>query len=225
VRQLKRWHVREVDGLGVATMELTVLSMKLERTDPDGKPLTFDSADQSKSDEQLWKQLRKAVGRPILRVQLAANGTVKASKQLTDVKSVFPELPFQIAAPDEYPHVGLKWKRDFAVTLEAPFGKGEALKAEQICTVAKMTDDRMLVDVECALEKEPKEPTAQIALGQFLPKGKVVLDMKRGLLLQSATTVERTVPKFDGEDSEYKFVSRTTERLIEDPSPASDANP
>src|SRR5262245_8227861 len=68
--QLREWHVLGVDKLGVATMELTVLSMKLERTDADGKKLVFDSSSQENSDEQLWKQLSKAVGRPILRVQM-----------------------------------------------------------------------------------------------------------------------------------------------------------
>src|SRR6476660_4209555 len=59
--QLREWHVLAVDKLGVATMELTVLKMNLERTDADGKKLVFDSSSQKDSDEQIWKQLSKAV--------------------------------------------------------------------------------------------------------------------------------------------------------------------
>src|SRR5687768_9489 len=65
--QIREWHVTAVDKLGVATMELTVHRMTMERTDPDGKKLAFDSTAKESSDEQLWKQLSKAVGKPILR--------------------------------------------------------------------------------------------------------------------------------------------------------------
>src|SRR5829696_3464358 len=126
--QLREWHVVAVDKLGVATMELTVLKMTMERTDPDGKKLAFDSTSKDASDEQLWKQLSKAVGKPILRVQMAANGVVKDSKNLGEMKSVFHELPFQITVPDEYPREGLTRQREFAISAEAMLGKGEAFK-------------------------------------------------------------------------------------------------
>ena len=213
--QLREWHVLAVDKLGVATMELSVLRMSLERTDPDGKKLLFDSASKETSDEQLWKQLSKAVGKPILRVQMAANGVVKESKNLGEVKSVFQELPFQITVPDEYPRVGLKWQREFAISAEAMLGKGDAFKALQVCSVDKVTDDRMVVRSATRLEKAPADVSAKIALAQFTPTGTVTLDLRRGVMQESDMSVRAEAADFDGPGTNYVYVSRCIEKLID----------
>lgn len=218
--QTRRWEVISVDNLGVATMELTVLSMRMERKDPDGKVMLFDSNDLGASDEPLVKQLSKAVGKPILRVQIGANGALKGAKQLTDVKSVFPELPFQVSMPDEYVREGLKWRREFAVPLEAPLGRGEAFQAYQLCEITRVSNDRLIIETETKMDKEPTDAAAKIALAQFLPKGKVLLDLKRGKMLQALMTTERKVDDIEGAGSYYKFTSKSTERLIETPEAA-----
>jgi hypothetical protein len=213
--QLREWHVRGVDRLGVALMELTVHRMTMERTDPDGKKLAFDSTSKEASDEQLWKQLSKAVGKPILRVQMAANGVVKESKHLGETKSVFQELPFQLSIPDEYPRKGLKWQREFAISAEAMLGKGDAFKAMQICEIEKIEDDRMVVHSTMKLEKPTSDVAAKIALAQFLPTGKATLDLRRGLLLESDMTVASDVPEFDGPGTRYHYASRSVETLLD----------
>jgi hypothetical protein len=213
--QLREWHVVAVDKLGVATMDLTVLRMTLERNDPDGKKLLFDSASQATSDEQLWKQLSKAVGKPILRVQTAANGVVKESKPLGETKSVFQELPFQVAVPDEYPRVGLKWKREFAISAEAMLGKGDAYKAVQLCNVEQATEDRMTIRSTTRLEKPTEDVNAKIALAQFTPSGTVTLDLRRGVMLHSDMEVRVEAPEFDGPGTHYAYTSRSVEKLID----------
>jgi hypothetical protein len=217
VAQVRQWKVDGVDGLGVASLELTVLRMKLDRTEADGKTASYDSDDPRASDDTLRKMLSKSVGKPILRVQLAPSGVVKASQTLNEAKAIFPELPFQISVPDEYPRRGLKWQRDFAISLDPPLGKGEAHKAVQTCVMAECDDDRCVVEAETKLEAEAANPGARIALGQFLPTGKVTLDRKRGLMLKSEMAIERTVDDFDGPGSRYHYVSKATETLLDVP--------
>jgi hypothetical protein len=213
--QLREWHVVAVDKLGVSTMELTVLRMSLERIDPDGKKLLFDSGSKETSDEQLWKQLSKAVGQPILRVQMAANGVLKEAKTLGEVKQLFPELPFQISVPDEYPRAGLKWQREFAISAEQMLGKGEAFKAMQVCEVKSATDDRMIVRATTKLDKPPTDVSAKIALAQFTPSGTVTLDLRRGVMLESDMSVRAEAPDFDGPGTNYVYVSRCVEKLVD----------
>ena len=213
--QLREWHVTDVDKLGVATMELTVLRMTMDRTDPDGKKLTFDSTSKDASDEQLWKHLSKAVGKPILRVQLAANGVVKESKNLGDVKSVFQELPFQITVTDEYPRDGLKWQREFAINAESMLGKRDAFKALQVCEIEKTTDDRMVIASTTKLEKPTTEMAVRVALAQFLPTGKVTLDLRRGVMLESDMSVWSEAADFDGPGTHYLYTSRSVEKLLD----------
>jgi hypothetical protein len=213
--QIREWHVVGVDKLGVATMELTVLKMSMERTDPDGKKLAFDSTSEKDSDEQLWKQLSKAVGKPIMRVQMAANGVVKDSKNLGETKALFQELPFQVTVPDEYPREGLKWQREFPIAAETILGKGEALQAVQICRVEKIEDDRMTVASAAKLAKPASDATAKIALAQFLPTGKVTLDLRRGVMVHSDMNVREEVPEFDGPGTHYSYTSRSVEKLLD----------
>ncbi|HVJ80387.1 MAG TPA: hypothetical protein VNC50_04890, partial [Planctomycetia bacterium] len=150
-------------------------------------------------------------------VQLAPAGVVKASQTLNDAKAIFPELPFQISVPDEYPRKDLKWQREFAITLDPPLGKGEAHKAVQTCVMTECDDDICIVAAETKLEAEPPAPGAKIALGQFLPVGKVTLDRKRGLMLKSDMAIERVVEDFDGPGSRYRCVSKATESLVDSP--------
>lgn len=216
VAQRRHWHVVSVDSLGVATLELTLLKLKVENTDFKGQRIKFDSADKFDADPQLAAQLGKLVGAPIRRVQLGANGVLKATQNLSDQKSHFPDLPFAVTVPDEYPRQGLRWQRDYAITLDAPLGKGEAHKASQVCEVEQLADKHMVVGYETKLEGDPS-PADMVALVQFIPRGKVTLDLARGLMLKSESVVDRKLDNVAGLGTYYLYQSKAIETLIDAP--------
>ena len=158
VKQIKQWTVVDVDSLRVATLELTILKLDFQQTTSDGEVLKFDSSDPSKSHPDLAKQLGDLVGKPVLRIQMAANGQVKESQSLTGQKSLLRELPFFITVPDELPKTGMRWQRDFAVTLEPPLGNGHGFKAAQTCAIRAIQGDLMTIDASTALLEQAESP-------------------------------------------------------------------
>src|SRR5258707_357627 len=62
VNVTKRWQVVAVDPMGVATLQLSLLALRIEQTTPKGEVMLFDSADLDKSDPDMRKQLSSFVG-------------------------------------------------------------------------------------------------------------------------------------------------------------------
>ncbi len=121
VKQRKKWEVKKVDSLGVATLELSIETLAIEQTTPTGESIKFDSENVAGSDSKLAEQLQNVVGRPIMQVSLDTDGTIKAFKHLTQRDDVLRELPFQVTVPaDRLPTVGTSWRRDFPITIEPP---------------------------------------------------------------------------------------------------------
>src|SRR6516225_7159116 len=54
---VKRWQVQIVDAAGVATLELSLGSLRIETTTPGGEVMLFDSANPAGSNPQMKEQL------------------------------------------------------------------------------------------------------------------------------------------------------------------------
>jgi hypothetical protein len=73
---VKRWQVQGVDGAGVATLQLSLTSMRMETTTPRGDVIVFDSAAPEKCDAKLKEQLSQYVGQPLAVLRVDAKGKV-----------------------------------------------------------------------------------------------------------------------------------------------------
>jgi hypothetical protein len=216
VKQRKRWDVKKVDSLGVATLELSIEALAIEQSDPSGESIKYDSTDLSKSDSALAEQLKNVTGRPIMQVELDSDGTIKAYKHLTQRNDVLRELPFQVTVPaDRLPTVGSTWRRDFPITIEPPLASPpRTLRGVQNCNVVESNSNKLVIEVENKLIDEVKEPKLMVPVVQFLPKGTVVLDPKAGRLISANMKTEQVVNNFQGEGSKYTFNSTYTEELV-----------
>src|SRR5437899_242426 len=56
LNNVKRWQVLAVDESGVATLQLSLVALRIETNPPTGDPVVFDSADPDKSDAQMREQ-------------------------------------------------------------------------------------------------------------------------------------------------------------------------
>ncbi|HTK77591.1 MAG TPA: hypothetical protein VL371_20165, partial [Gemmataceae bacterium] len=77
---VKRWQVTGVDVNGVATLQMTLASLRMETKTPSGEKLLFDSAKPAESTEALRDDMSKYIGPPLTVVRLDARG------QLVEVK-------------------------------------------------------------------------------------------------------------------------------------------
>ncbi len=98
----KRWQVLGVDAAGIATLQLSLLTLRMEMGKAGQEPVVFDSEKVDTESAKLNKELLQYIGKPIATLRLDAQG------RLIDVKEsrfgpasrFVAELPFRVTLPD-----------------------------------------------------------------------------------------------------------------------------
>jgi hypothetical protein len=217
------WDVVEVDGLGEASLEMTIAAMTAETTLPDGSLIRFDSAKPKQADKALAEMI-ELVDKPLVRFRVDRLGNVKAVKSLVKNDSFGREPPFHITVVEDFPKVGLAWNRAYAVTLSEPLGHGQSYKALQKCSITSLTDERMEVEFTNSVDDPSLKPEDRMPVAQFELTGKVTLDRINGRLLSSATKIDRKIEGFAGKGSVHHFKADSTMKLVERESDPAKAN-
>jgi hypothetical protein len=214
---VKRWQVLAVDQAGVATLQLSLGSLRMEVTPPSGQPLLFDSGDPEKSNPEMREQLTRYLGQPLAVLRIDAKGRVIDVKesQFGPVSRFESELPLTVAFPDETPKVGQAWRRDYKITVEPPKGVGDKYDASQTYTLKKIDNDVATITVTTAVPKLPEALADQIPLLQLQPTGEILFDMEKGVLRSAKLRVEKELKNYQGEGSGYRFESTYSTELIE----------
>src|SRR5579885_721758 len=180
----KRWQVKDVDAGGVATLEMSLTTMRHEITPPGGKALVFDSADPDKSDPAMKEELSKYVG-PVLAV-LRVDGfgrvvEVKESKH-GPASKFESDLPFKLVLPAAAVTEGASWERPYKITLEPPQGTGEKYDARQTYTCRSIKDGAATVAFVTTLLSQPESVADRRPLLPMQTEGEVVFDVSAGVM-------------------------------------------
>jgi len=210
----KRWQVLEVDRAGIATLQLTLASLRMETKLPNGDTLLFDSADPGKSTPQLKDQLTKYVGPPLALLRLDRQGQVVEIKESNfGPKSKFEaELPFSLILPDRLPQVGQGWERAYLVTLEPPQGTGEKYDAVQRYTCKAAAEGTATIALATTFKALPEANGDRIPLLQFQPEGEIVFDTQAGLVRSAHLRIDKVLSEHQGPGTSYHFQSDYTEQ-------------
>jgi hypothetical protein len=214
---VKKWQVTGVDEAGTATLQMTLVSLKMENMPPSGEAMIFDSANPAKSHEQLRDEMAKYVGPPLTVVRIDARG------QLVEVKECKfgPEtrlqcdLPFKLVLPAEAFAVGKTWDRSYQIKLDPPQGAGETYDAAQTYTCRMMTNGTAIVHVATALKTPPESAGDKLPLLPLMPEGDVSFDTASGLMRAVRYQFGQDLAEHRGEGSKYQFKSIYTEDLVE----------
>jgi hypothetical protein len=213
----KRWQVLEVDNAGVATLQLTMTSLRLETTSPSGSSLSFDSTMPDKSDPDLREQLARLVGTPLATLRMDAQGQlveVKESKH-GPASRFESELPFLCTLPGGALQTGKSWERAYKITLEPPQGTGDKFDAVQHYTCKSVDDATATLTLTTELKALPENALDRVPLLQLQPEGEIVFDLKAGRLRSANLHIEKELADYQGEGSNYKFQSTYTEEYVE----------
>ena len=214
---LKRWQVQSVDAAGVATLQLTLASLRLETTTPGGDKLLFDSIEPDKSTPELRQQLSAFVGKPLALLRVDGQGRVVEVKEskFGPASRYENELPFVGVLPADEPKPDQQWQREYKITLEPPQGAGEKYDAIQKYYCKSVTDGTAVTAMTTEL-KTPPPLAEQAALLQLEPEGEVVFDLKAGRLKSASLKIDREVKGRQGEGSSYRVQSTYSEEYVGD---------
>jgi hypothetical protein len=213
---VKKWQVLGVDAAGVATLQMSLQSLRMETTLESGESLVFDSAAPDKSTPQLREQMAAYVGRPLVVLRVDTRGKVLEVKEskFGPASKYENETPFAITLPETMPASGQGWERKYQITLEPPAGTGEKYQAVQKYVPAGTAGSAVTVGVSTTLLTQPEAAADQTPLLQFQPDGEVVFDTRTGVVRSVSLHINREVPKHQGEDSSYRFQSTYSEQLV-----------
>lgn len=216
LRHVKVWNVLDVDGQGIATLQMSLKALRFEMSSPRGD-LLFDSADLAKSDTQLREQMQNYVGSPLAVLRLDPYGRVVEVKESKHgpARRFEVELPFTVLLPAVAPQPGQSWERSFEVTLDPPQGTGEKFAAVQRYTCKTVTGPLATVGVTTALKQPPEAAADQIPLLQVQPEGEVEFDTRTGTLRNATLKIAKDIKDHQGEASLYQFRSTYVETRLD----------
>lgn len=214
LKLLKRWHIDAVDSQGIATVRLTLASMRNEQTRPNGEVLLFDSEQPDKCTPELREQLAKFIGTTLAVLRVDSQGKVIETVQGSATQFEC-DLPFTVCLPTADASEGQAWQRSFQVVLDPPFGAGEKYAASQQYEVLKLSGNQATLRLNTVIKDMPKSAAEQMPLLQKQPQGEVVFDLAGGQVLSADLRIEREVQGHQGAGSSYRFESRHVEKLVE----------
>ena len=217
LNEIKRWQVASVDAAGVATLQLSLASLRLETVTPGGDTLLFDSLSPEKSTPELRGQLAGYVGKALALLRVDGQGRVVEVKdsKFGPASRYENELPFVGVLPADGPKAGQEWQREYKITLDPPAGAGDKYDAVQKYVCKSLTDGAAVVAVTTGL-KAPPSPAEEAALLQLQPEGEIVYDLKAGRLRSASLKIDREVKNHQGEGTSYHVQGTYLEEYVGD---------
>jgi hypothetical protein len=209
---VRKWTVKEVDKLGVATLEMSISEMKNEFRQPDGTTVTRDS---TKPEDA--KAMAAFLNTPIVTVRIDPQGKLVEVKDAKggSAARLQAELPFRLVLPDALPESGKAWERPFAMKLDPPHGTGESYDFTQKYTSKGAKDGLLVVGVETALKAPPKTASEQVPLIPMLWTGDVYFNTTAGKYHAARLKVKTELANHQGEGTRFVYESTYAEDALE----------
>jgi hypothetical protein len=209
---VRKWKVIDVDDKGVATLEMSIASMRWERK----VGAEEDIFDSSKPDDLNKKEMAKHVG-PVL-----ATLRIDSFGRLVDVKDskVGPaarfatDLPFKLTMPEAEPKPGDAWDRAYTIQLDPPLGTGEKYAASQKYTCLEPKNGLLTVALTTSVKDLPMQASEQIPLLPLIAEGTVYFHAATGRYYAARLKISRELKNHQGDGSTYKFDTTYVEDLV-----------
>lgn len=209
---VRKWTVKDVDKLGVATLEMSIAEMKNEFRQPDGTTVVADS---SKPEDA--KNMAAFLNKPIVVVRMDSQGKLVEVKEAKggNAGRLHAELPFRVLLPDAATEAGKTWDRTFAVKLDPPNGTGESYDFTQKYTSKGEQSGYFIVGVETALKAPPKATNEQVPLVPMLWKGDVWFNTVAGKYQASRLTAKAELANHQGDGTKFVYESTYAEDCLD----------
>lgn len=209
---VRKWTVKEVDKLGVATLEMSITEMKNEFRQPDGSVSVTDSAKPEDA-----KVMAEYLNKPIVTVRIDARGKLVEVKEAKGgaAARLSAELPFRVVLPEALPEAGKGWERPFAVKLDPPHGTGESYDFVQKYTSKGAKGGYLIVGVDTALKSPPKAVAEQVPLVPMLWTGDVYFNTAAGKYQASRLKAKSELANHQGEGTKFVYESTYAEDSLD----------
>jgi hypothetical protein len=211
---LREWRVVGMDAKGNARLVMSLLWVKLNAAEPNGKAFQFDTA----SDDNPGP-LKEIIGKPLLEVTLSPSGQViDVSQSNSEVAGAFVAnvrtLIFPV--PPTPVSVGSGWQIDLELPMPPPLGPAEKMRLRQTFRLEKVVDSVAQINLATSTAEETNDRSRLGSIAQYLPSGRIELDLSRGVVRSVDQTIDQTIKDFAGTDSVMHVTGKYREVLKDD---------
>lgn len=211
---VNRWQVMDLDDKGIATLTMTLVSMRNEQKRASGDTLLFDSENLEKSTPELRDQMSKFIGQTVAVVRIDGYGRLVEVKK--GVAATFEaEPPFVVVFPNAKAAAGQAWRRPYNLVLDPPYGTGEKFEAEQRYECKKIDAGKATIEVGTLFKTMPDNARDRLPMLQKEVQGQAVFDLTAGRLISARLTIDKTIEEHRGKGSSYQFKSQYVRDLVE----------
>lgn len=213
---VKRWQVTDVDANGVATLSMSVTSLRMETLPSGREPIIYDSTAPNASDATLREEMDKYLNKELTVVRVDSRGQLVEVKQTEfgSAARLTADLPFKVVLPEAEVTEGQTWTRDYPIVLEPPQGAGESYDTVQTYTAKPTLGALMVVGVTTALKQPPLSVAELIPILPLLPEGDLFFHPATGRYQGARLKVEKQLDNHQGVGSRYRFESSYAEDLV-----------
>ncbi len=212
---VKRWQVLSVDAEGIATLQLSLTSLKVETTKPNGETVTLDSSklDPNHPDQ---KEMASFLSQPVAVLRVNSLGQVVEVKEskFGPASRFQADLPFKLVLPEMAVAQGKQWEREYDIKLEPPQGTGETFPAKQVYAHKGEVNQLILIGLTSTL-KNPVEGSELIPLLPFLMEGDLYFHAETGRYYAARLKSVREIVQHQGEGTKYVFQTVYVEDAID----------
>lgn len=219
-RSRKHFRVVSVDRNGSAVLEPVLDRVRMTVRFDDNPPLEFDSANKKKKPHPAFAGVQASVSQPQARLKVSASGVLLRVLPLNGAVAVQPrkgkqQQSFLIVFPDKAIPIGHQWSEEpFEVQLSVAVGVRKIVKLKRRFELLSVKGDLATIESKVVMLTPVKAPKALMQLIQQRPKGTLVFDLKRGLIVSQNLTVDETVFGPIGNQSKVRAVTSLVETLV-----------
>ncbi|MCA8994515.1 MAG: hypothetical protein KDA88_21230 [Planctomycetaceae bacterium] len=201
-KSVKQYRVVKVNDDGSAVLEVMFESVKLTIRSA-GETKTLDTQAAANGDDPVFSTLQEIVGKPHVQVTAAPNGQLSEVKPLVERAGQPDEISKNaldafITLPSQPIAVGTAWREDFNVPIRVNPKLSKAIKLQRRFYFQSLEDGKATITFETKILSPVNDPDDEIQLIQRPTRGRIVLDMNRGIVVEKTVSLDNTVTGFGG---------------------------
>ncbi|MEZ5941078.1 MAG: DUF6263 family protein [Planctomycetaceae bacterium] len=201
-KSVKQYRVTKVNADGSAVLEVMFESVKLTMRSG-GKTQEFDTEAAGNANDPVFATLQAIVGKPHVQVTAATNGQLSDVKPLVEGAGQPDEISKNaldafITLPGEPIAVGTAWREDFNVPVKVNERLSKSVKLQRRFYFQSLEDGKATITFETKILSPITDPDEEIQLIQRPTRGRIVLDMNRGIVVEKTVSLDNAVTGFGG---------------------------
>jgi hypothetical protein len=214
---VKVWEVEDVDEDGNARFVYSVEDVTMLQRLTGRDEVRYDS---NKDDDPPpgFAQVAESVDRPLSVVTLSPRGEV-IERERKHKASAVPDEQQQgditIPLPEKAVPIGHTWSRPHTINVNLETGGVKEINTRQSFTLEDVKTGVATIRVRTTVLTPVTDPAIEAQLTQCAAEGRVRFDIDAGRVLSQRMDTDKHVVGFRGDASSLHYVTRFTERLVD----------